>query len=152
PFFASPCGEHPCTSRPFSQVLWYLQPALQSAFRLGAALTGVLALLVLAATGSADRIGQLHAHARALAATERAAVVQLYALGSRPQATRAELVALQSRIAALRLEQRRARLELGVARRTLAIAEHRLGDQVRTLYEHEQPGVIEIVLGASSLD
>jgi len=125
---------------------------LQSVFRLGAALVGVLSLLVLAATGSADRIDRLHAHARAVAAREQSALVDLYALDSRLEAARSELASVESRIAALRAEQGRARLQLHVARRTLWIAEHRLGDQVRTLYEHEQPGVLEVVLGASSLD
>lgn len=140
------------TSTAFPQVLWYGQPALQSVFRLGVALGGVLGLLLLAATGSADRIDRLRAHAKAVAASERAALVELYALDSRLESARSELAMVESRIAALRLEQDRARLELGVARSTLAIAEQRLGEQVRALYEQGQPDVLELVLGASSLE
>ena len=123
---------------------------MQRVFRSGGAF--VLGLVALVASASAGTIGSLHAHARDVAAREHAALLGLYALDSRLETARSELATIESRASALRTEQRRARTELGVARKTLSISEHQLGDQVRTLYEHEQPGVLEIVLGASSLD
>jgi 3D (Asp-Asp-Asp) domain-containing protein len=136
----------------FSNPVWYRQPALTSVYRLGAVLAGSVSLLVLASAGSAGDIEQLHARAHALAAREHAALLDLYALDSRLEQARSSLTEIESRLAQLRGQQARVRLQLTAARRTLAVAQHQLGDQVRALYEYDQPGVLEVVLGASSLD
>lgn len=86
------------------------------------------------------------------AASQRAVVLQLFVLESKLAHARADLAAVEARIAAVESERRRARLELGAARRTLAIAQRNLGGQVRVLYEHDQPDVLAVVFGASSLD
>ena len=62
------------------------------------------------------------------------------------------LARTQSEAAALEREQRQVRLELRAARRTLAVSQRQLGGQLRVLYEHDEPDVFAIILGASSLD
>jgi peptidoglycan DL-endopeptidase CwlO len=125
---------------------------LASVYRLGVVFAGTTLLLVLATAGSADRIKKLHAHAQAIGARERAALVDLYALDSHLEQARSSLAGIEARLEQLSRRQLQVRLRLAAARQTLAVAQSRLGDQVRTLYEYEQPDVLEVLLGASSLD
>jgi 3D (Asp-Asp-Asp) domain-containing protein/peptidoglycan hydrolase CwlO-like protein len=82
----------------------------------------------------------------------RAAVLDLYALGSRLEQARAEVARLDARLAVLRREQASARLEYAAALVTEARAQDRLGAQLRLLYEQDQPDPIAVVLGATSLE
>jgi len=85
-------------------------------------------------------------------AGERAVLVDLYVLGSKLEHAQADLAAVEARIAALEGERRQAQLELRAARGTLAVAQRQLGGQVRVLYEHDEPDILAVILGASSLD
>ena len=120
--------------------------------RASASLAVLLSALALGSAAGADRIGGLRQHGAELASGERAAMLDLYALDSRLESARADLARTQSQVAALEREQHQVRLELRAARRTLAVSQRQLGGQLRVLYEHDEPDVFAIILGASSLD
>jgi 3D (Asp-Asp-Asp) domain-containing protein len=116
--------------------------------------TGFLLLLALPATGPAQGpgIGALEQKSAALAARSREAVLQLYALESRLQQARGDLARIDARAAALERQQESARLRYRAAQRTMAVAQFRLGRQLRILYEQDELDPIAVVLGATSLD
>jgi 3D (Asp-Asp-Asp) domain-containing protein/peptidoglycan hydrolase CwlO-like protein len=97
-------------------------------------------------------VGQLRERQAALAAESRAAVVQLYGLESRLAEARSDLAKVQARADALVREQSSVRRRVRAARQTTAVAERRLGDQLRYLYEQGLPDPIAVVLGAKSLE
>jgi 3D (Asp-Asp-Asp) domain-containing protein/peptidoglycan hydrolase CwlO-like protein len=97
-------------------------------------------------------VGQLREREAALAAESRAAVVQLYGLESRLAEARSDLAKVQARAEALAREQSSVRRRVRAARQTTAVAELRLGDQLRYLYEQGPPDPIAVVLGAKSLE
>jgi len=78
--------------------------------------------------------------------------VQLYALESRLQQARGDLAQIDTRAASLERQQESARRRHRAAQRTMAVAQFRLGRQLRILYEQEGPDPIAILLGATSLD
>ena len=112
----------------------------------------LLVLLALPATSGADRVGQLRASRAALAAHERAALLQLYALNTSLDRARSELGRADASLAAARHDRDDARVQLRVAQRSLAHAQKRLGQQVRALYEQDSPDVLAVIFGATSLD
>ncbi len=114
-------------------------------------LAGVGLVLALPATSAGDSASRLRAKGRALAAQERSAVLELYALHSELDRVRGELASVEARRAAVRAERRSTALELRAARSSLRVGERRLGEILRALYEGEQPGTVEIILGATSL-
>jgi cystine transport system substrate-binding protein len=81
----------------------------------------------------------------------RAAVLDLYALGSRLEQARADLAQLDAQAAELARRQASARREYRAALTTMARAEQQLGGQLRLLYEQDQPDAIAVILGAASL-
>ncbi len=97
-------------------------------------------------------MGRLKADQAALASRERAAVLQLYALNTSLDRARGRLAALDGELAAARRERDTARRQLRAAQRTLAIAQAFLGAQLRALYERDNPDVLSVLVGASSLD
>jgi len=97
-------------------------------------------------------VGQLREKEAALQAQSRAAVVELYGLESRLAQARSDLARVQARAEALARAQASALRRLRAARRTMATAEHRLGDQLRYLYEQGEPDPIAVVLGATTLE
>lgn len=109
-------------------------------------------LLALPATSGADRLGRLRADRAALASREHAAVLQLYALGTSLDRARGRLAAVDGELQAARRDRNAARRQLRAAQRTLAIAQARLGAQLRALYERDNPDVLAVLVGASSLD
>ena len=111
-----------------------------------------MAALAIPTTGSADGVHGLRAEERDLAARERSALLELYALDSRLGRTQAELAGIETRVAELKRERTSAQQLLRAARATLAGAERRLGVHLRLLYEQDQPDPLAIVLGATSLD
>jgi 3D (Asp-Asp-Asp) domain-containing protein/peptidoglycan hydrolase CwlO-like protein len=117
-------------------------------------LVGFLLILGAPATLSAQSPGVegLQQKQAALAAESRAAVVQLYGLESRLAQARSDLARVQARAEALGREQASVRLRVRAERRTTLIAERRLGDQLRYLYEQGEPDPIAVVLGATSLE
>ncbi len=96
-------------------------------------------------------MGALKKKSAALAEQSRQALVQLYALESRLQQARAELERIETRAAALAGQQRSATLRYRAAQETMGIAQQRLGQQLRLLYEQDEPDPIAVVLGATSL-
>jgi 3D (Asp-Asp-Asp) domain-containing protein/peptidoglycan hydrolase CwlO-like protein len=116
------------------------------------ALLCAFALLALPATSGADRVARLRASRTALASREQAALLQLYALSTSLDRARGQLADVESALAAARRDRATALRELRVARRTLALAQSRLGAQLRALYERDSPDVLAVVFGATSLD
>jgi 3D (Asp-Asp-Asp) domain-containing protein/peptidoglycan hydrolase CwlO-like protein len=118
------------------------------------AVAGLLLLLGIPATGPAQApgVGTLKQKSAALAARSRAAVVDLYALESRLQQTRADLARLDAHAAELARRQASAKRSYRAARKTMAVAQQRLGQQLRLLYEQGEPDPIAVLLGAASLE
>jgi 3D (Asp-Asp-Asp) domain-containing protein len=104
------------------------------------------------ATSVADQIGHLRSDRSALAAREQAAQLQLYALNSSLDRARNRLAAADAALATARRDRDTARRELRAAQRTLAIAHAQLGAQLRAIYERDDPDVLTVLFGASSLD
>jgi 3D (Asp-Asp-Asp) domain-containing protein/peptidoglycan hydrolase CwlO-like protein len=111
-----------------------------------------LVLLALPASSGADRVGRLRADRTAAAARERAAVLQLYALNSSLDRARGRLADVDRLLVDARHQRAVVRGQLRAAQRTLAVAQARLGAQVRALYERDNPDVLAVLVGASSLD
>jgi 3D (Asp-Asp-Asp) domain-containing protein len=139
--------------------LWYGRAALRGrnhrlVRRVLLLCTGFLLLLGAPATGPAQGpgVGALKEKSATLAARSREAVVQLYALESRLQQARGDLARIDARAASLVRQQDSARRRHRAAQRTMAVAQFRLGRQLRILYEQEGPDPIAILLGATSLD
>jgi peptidoglycan DL-endopeptidase CwlO len=142
-----------------TSLLWYVHPALRAppriVWRVLGGLTSVvlaLAALVFPAAGGADRTRQLRAQGTTLAASQRTALLQLYAVGSRLDRARANLAEIDGRLSALRRELATETRELLVARRTFAIAQRRLGIELRALYAQGEVDPLAIILGSTSLD
>jgi len=83
---------------------------------------------------------------------EHQALLELYALDSRLQASRARVNYLASEAAKLRRERRALRSELHAASATLATSQQQLALELRTLYEQGSVDPIAVVFGATSLD
>jgi cystine transport system substrate-binding protein len=117
-------------------------------------LGGLLLILGAPATLPAQGpgVGTLRQKEAALAAESRAAVVQLYGLESRLDQARSNLSRVQAHAEALGREQASVHRRVRAARRTTAVAERRLGAQLRYLYEQGEPDPIAVVLGATSLE
>jgi 3D (Asp-Asp-Asp) domain-containing protein/peptidoglycan hydrolase CwlO-like protein len=109
-------------------------------------------LLAFPATSGADRVGQLRAARAALAAREQAALLQLYALNTSLDRARGQLAGVENALASAQRDRATALDQLRVARRTLAVAQKRLGEQLRAVYEHGNPSVLAVIFGATSLD
>ena len=139
--------------------LWYGRAALRGrnhrlVRRVLLLCTGLLLLLGAPATGPAQGpgVGALKEKSAALAARSHEAVIQLYALESRLQQALSDLARIDARAAALALQQDSARRRHQAAQRTMAVAQFRLGRQLRILYEQDEPDPIAVLLGATSLD
>jgi len=79
------------------------------------------------------------------------ALLDLYALDSRLQASHARVAYLATEAAKLRRERRSLRPELSAARATLAVTQRQLAFQLRTLYERGNIDPIAVLFGATSL-
>jgi 3D (Asp-Asp-Asp) domain-containing protein/peptidoglycan hydrolase CwlO-like protein len=142
-----------------STVVWYGPGLLVLArshrkSRLLAVLAGFLLVLTVPATGPAQSpaVTALKRQQAALAAQSQAAVVELYGLDSRLEQARGDLQRIDGEAAVLAHRQGVLRLEYRSARRTMTVAQRRLGAQLRYLYEQGQPDPIAVVLGATSLE
>jgi 3D (Asp-Asp-Asp) domain-containing protein len=124
-------------------------PRTRSAARLaGASIT--LALLGVSAALAA---GPMHAsRVRALDSQAHRALLDLYALDTRLHAEHARLDALDARATRLRIARRQLELHLVATRRTLAVSQHRLGDNLSMLYKEGDVSALAVVLSAQSLD
>jgi 3D (Asp-Asp-Asp) domain-containing protein/peptidoglycan hydrolase CwlO-like protein len=122
--------------------------------RLLVPLTGFLLLLITPGPGPAQApgLGALRERSATLASESRQAVVELYGLDSQLADARVRLAGLDAHAAELARRQASARNQYRAARRTLSSAQRLLGNQLRVLYQQDQPDAIAVVLGAASLD
>ena len=153
----SSCEKSPAKSvhlRHPSSPLWYRLAALRAPTTVGRTALVLCALLVLLlpATGGADRAIGLRATPATIRAREQAALLQLYALSSRLDRARGELADVDGRLASLGRRRASALRRLRVARATFALAQSHLGQQLRMLYVQDNPGPLAIIFGATSLD
>jgi 3D (Asp-Asp-Asp) domain-containing protein len=81
----------------------------------------------------------------------RQALLGVYALDSQLQAWRARVASLQAAAAATRRRQAALREQLGAAQATLQIGRHRLGLNLRTLYEQGNVDPLAVMLGSTTL-
>ena len=107
---------------------------------------------MLSASSSADEVGRLRSARSTLASQERAALLQLYALNTSLDRARGRLARVEHDLRDVRRSRATVRHQLRTGRRTLAIAERRLGAQLRAIYERDSPDVIAVLFGAASLD
>lgn len=119
---------------------------------LRAALVAAGVLLVLLPAARADDPETLEARGAELATAEQGARLELFALESRLATARTAVAQVEDRLAAVQRERVASRRQLRAAKRTLAAAEQRLAEQVRVLYLQEEPDLISIFLGASSIE
>jgi cystine transport system substrate-binding protein len=115
----------------------------------------VLAVLLAPAMVGANpshKADALQARADALAAKSHAAALDLYSLDQRLATARVRLGTLQQQQASLRAQRASLRHQLAVAVRGTRIAQQRIGDRLRTLYEQGNVSSLEIVFGSKSLD
>jgi peptidoglycan DL-endopeptidase CwlO len=122
---------------------------------LAAAATGAL----IPAAGSAENADELQRQAEALraenealAAGSRSAVADLATIESRLAQARAELAAFRSRAAAVHARRQEATEQLRIVRASLRRTHRALAERLRTVYEHGDTDVLELVLGSGSLD
>jgi len=107
--------------------------------------------LVAASSALASRTTHQAAPGSIRGSREHQALLELYALDSRLEASRARVAYLASEAAKLRRERTTLKSELRSARTTLAAAQGQLALQLRTLYEQGQVDSLAVVLGAGSL-
>jgi 3D (Asp-Asp-Asp) domain-containing protein len=138
--------------------VWY-GPASLSARRTRSAalLAGVSAVLVFAAgspaaAGPGSHVGSLRAQENALAGRLHSATLDLYALDSHLAAANAKLTSLRAEAAQLRAQQLELAQQIGATRRTLAISQQHLGDNLRMMYEQGDTDPLAVILGAESLN
>jgi 3D (Asp-Asp-Asp) domain-containing protein/peptidoglycan hydrolase CwlO-like protein len=83
---------------------------------------------------------------------EHQALLELYALDTRLQASQARVAYLATETAKLRQEREALRTELRTTRATLAGSQRQLAFQLRTLYEQGEVDPLAVVFGAASLE
>ena len=118
-----------------------------------ARLAGLALALGLAAASSAlaSQTADRAASASSRGSRAHQALLELYALDSRLQASQSRAAYLAAQAAKLRRERRALHSELRAARATLATAQRQLAFQLRTLYEQGQVDPLAVVFGATSL-
>jgi cystine transport system substrate-binding protein len=117
----------------------------------------VTALAVLAApavsgAGSSPSTSALRAHDAALAAKSRAAVLSLYSLDEQLFSARGKVATLRSQLAQLNAERASLRKTLRIARSDTRIAQARVAQRLRRLYETGGLQPLEVLLGSASLE
>jgi 3D (Asp-Asp-Asp) domain-containing protein len=117
-----------------------------------AALALMAASAAIAAPGaSGGGTGSVDATTQQLGSRTQQALLSLYALDSQLQAWRARLASLQTAATALRAQRASLRDELGAARASLKIGEHRLAVELRVQYQRGNVNSLAVMLGAQSL-
>ena len=132
---------------------------MKPAALLAAVCAGALVAALLPGAGGADSTPDLRARAATLAARESvlakrssSAVLNLYALRTRLDAARSELVRVSAERDIVAARQAEAQQHLKLAQQALAGSQRRLGDLVRAVYENGQTDPLAVLLGAESLD
>jgi 3D (Asp-Asp-Asp) domain-containing protein/peptidoglycan hydrolase CwlO-like protein len=106
--------------------------------------------LVGVAGGSADTINGLQQQAAYLQAQEHSVLLSLYSLDSRIDETGADIDRIDARLSSLRRQRADASLQRRIARKTLAVAERRLGRTLVALYASSGDDPLAVILGATS--
>ena len=117
----------------------------------------MIALAVLAAPAVSGAIPShsavgLRAHDAALAAKSRSAVLDLYSLEQRLSSAQSRLGALQSQTASLRAQRASLAHQLRIAKHSSKLAQARIANRLRVLYEQGNVEPLEIVFGSKTLD
>jgi 3D (Asp-Asp-Asp) domain-containing protein len=99
-----------------------------------------------------DRAGDLRAENATLAERSSAALLGLYALDSRLDASRADLAGLRRRAGELARQRADVRLKLRVARRAVEVSRGQLAERLHVLYVRGETDPMAVLLGAESLD
>ncbi|HUZ16401.1 MAG TPA: 3D domain-containing protein [Gaiellaceae bacterium] len=107
--------------------------------------------LVAASSALASQTADPAAPAASRGTRAHQALLELYALDSRLQASQARAAYLAAEAAKLRRERRALHSELRAARATLATSQRQLAFQLRTLYEQGQVDPLAVVFGSTSL-
>ena len=127
------------------------RPRTRSAARLAGA-AAALVLAVVSAAGAAGPGDSLRRQAQSLDSRAHRALLDLYALDSRLHAARTHLSALELQTIRLRNAQMQLVQQLGATRRTLAVSQQRLGDNLSMLYKQGDVSALAVMLGSQSLD
>ena len=109
-------------------------------------------LAVVSAAGAAGPGDSLRQQAQSLDSRAHRALLDLYALDSRLHAARARLSTLELQTTRLRSAQMQLLQQLGATRRTLAVSQQRLGDNLSMLYKQGDVSALAVMLGSQSLD
>jgi 3D (Asp-Asp-Asp) domain-containing protein len=126
--------------------------SLRRLLLLAATASLVLAVPAVSGADSTASTASLQAQNAALAAKSRAAVLGLYSLDQQLASARAHLATLQAELQALRAERATLRRALVVARSATRIAQQHVARRLQLLYERQNVGPLEILLGAKTLD
>lgn len=117
---------------------------------------GAMSIFVLpAASGGAspaNPVAELRRQADSLQARERAATLDLYALESQLGRARSELASLRARSEVAEAKLRSLRIQLDVAWQSTSIAERRLADRIRQVYQADEADAVSVLLGAQSME
>lgn len=117
---------------------------------------GVVAIFGLPAAGGvaspANRVGELRDRADSLRARERAATLDFYALESELARTRSTLASLRARSESAEADLRSLRLQVDAAWQSSFVAERRLADRIREVYQTDPADAVTVLLGAESMD
>ncbi len=103
-------------------------------------------------SGYRTRASQIQVQAEQLDSKAHRALLDLYALDTRLEASRRRVTGLESRSQRLRAEQTTLVRRLAVTQRTLTVSQQALAEHLRQLYEQGNVDPIAVVLGAASLD
>jgi cystine transport system substrate-binding protein len=115
----------------------------------------VLAMLVAPSVGGANpsqSTASLRAQDAAIVAKARAAVLGLYSLDQQLSVAQSKLASLHTQAQSLRARRLTLRHQLAIANRSNRIAQARVAQRLRLLYEQGNVEPLEIVLGSKSLD
>ncbi|MFL5963892.1 MAG: 3D domain-containing protein [Gaiellaceae bacterium] len=113
---------------------------------------GVLAAPAVSGAITSHSASSLRAHDAALAAKSRAAVLDLYSLDQQLANSQSRLGTLQQQAQSLRAQRASLARELRVAKRGATIAQSRVAERLRTLYEQGSVEPLEIVFGAKTIE
>ena len=127
------------------------RPRTRSAARLASA-AAALVLAVVSAAGAAGPGDSLRRQAQSLDSRAHRALLDLYALDSRLHAAQTRLSSLELQTTQLRNAQLQLVQQLGATRRTLAVSQQRLGDNLSMLYKQGDVSALAVMLGSQSLD
>ena len=108
--------------------------------------------LVVASSALAAETAHRAAAGSSRGSREHQALLELYALDSRLEESRARVASLATEAARLREERTSLRAELRAARATLATTQRQLALQLRTLYEQGEVDPLAVVFGATSIE